>query len=104
MEGLTAPIAIRAKRDSGRLELDWSDGTHSQIDFFDLRCACPCAMCIDEITGQPLLRPETVPRDVAPVQLGLSGNYALKVAWSDGHNTGLYTWDRLRTLQPPTRV
>ncbi len=104
MEGLTAPIAIRAQRTTGLLELDWSDGTHSRISFFDLRCACPCAQCIHEITGEALLNPETVPRDIVPTQLGLSGNYALKVAWSDGHNTGLYTWDRLRQLQPPTEA
>jgi DUF971 family protein len=32
------------------------------------------------------------------VKLGFSGNYALKISWSDGHDTGLYTWDLLQEL------
>lgn len=92
------PIGLRALRDRGIFEITWSEGPPAEISFFDLRCACPCAVCIDEITGVPLLRPETVPRDVAPTQLGYAGNYALKVTWSDGHGSGMFTWDRLRAL------
>lgn len=92
------PTGLRALRDRGVFEITWPDAPPSEISFFDLRCACPCAMCIDEITGVQILQPENVRHDVAPTDLGYSGNYALRIAWSDGHSSGLYTWDRLRAL------
>jgi DUF971 family protein len=60
-------------------------------------------MCVDEMTGVRRLRREDVSEDVAPVQLEPAGNYALRIVWSDGHSTGIYTWDRLYDLagQPP---
>jgi DUF971 family protein len=95
------PQSLRALRDQGVLELVWSDGRADRLPFFDLRCGCPCATCINEITGEQILRPEQVPRDVAPVELSYSGNYALKIVWSDRHASGIYTWDRLRALGDP---
>jgi DUF971 family protein len=32
------------------------------------------------------------------------GNYALKIVWSDGHDTGLFTWERLAALDPTAAV
>lgn len=58
----------------------------------------PLAVCIDEITGERLLDPASVSAGIHPVQLAFSGNYALKVTWSDGHATGLYTWQKLAEL------
>ncbi len=92
------PTGLRALRDRGVLEITWPDAPPVDLSFFDVRCACPCAVCIDEITGAALLRPETVPKDIAPTELGYSGHYALRITWSDGHASGLYTWDRLRAL------
>jgi len=64
----------------------------------DLRIACPCAVCRDELTGEMLLDPATVPEDIRPLNLVSVGNYALKISWSDGHDTGIYTFERLRSL------
>lgn len=55
-------------------------------------------MCIDEFTGERILDPVTIPPDIAPVELSFTGNYALKIRWSDGHDTGLYTWNLLESL------
>ncbi len=97
------PTGLRALRDRGVLEITWPDAPPVDLSFFDVRCACPCAVCIDEITGAALLRPETVPKDIAPTELSYSGHYALRVTWSDGHASGLYTWDRLRALSERTQ-
>jgi|SRR5512134_3287972 DUF971 family protein len=66
-----------------------------------LRLACPCAECVEEMTGRPLLDPARVPDDVRPLALALVGAYGLKITWSDGHSTGIYTWDRLRQWSSP---
>jgi DUF971 family protein len=47
------------------------------------------------MSGRKLLDPATVPADIRPMSLALVGAYGLKVAWSDGHDTGIYTFERL---------
>jgi ATP-binding protein involved in chromosome partitioning len=61
-----------------------------------LRLACACAECVEEMSGRPLLRPESVPPDIAPRSVQLVGTYGLRVVWSDGHSTGIYTFDALK--------
>ncbi len=108
-ENLAAQVSIRHMGQKGRpipakisppgsesIEIDWSDGRHTRHAARDLRLACPCAGCVNEITGQRTLRPETVPADVRPVSVNPVGSYALQVVWSDGHSTGLYSYDLLR--------
>ena len=80
------------------LAIRWSDGRETLHEVRDLRLACPCAACQDEITGERLLDPATVPEDVHPLDLASVGNYGLKIRWSDGHDTGIYAYDRLRHL------
>ena len=91
------PRAIRQAGDD-RLAIDWSDGATSEYRVFDLRIECPCAGCHDEVTGERLLDPATVPAGVKPVRLESVGNYAVKITWSDGHDTGIYTYERLRRI------
>lgn len=50
------------------------------------------------MTGVPLLDASRVPDDIRPLQLELVGSYALRVRWSDGHATGLFTWEALRRV------
>ncbi len=80
------------------LEIEWRDGAVTRYPVRDLRCACPCADCVDELTGERRLDPARVPADVRPERLWAVGNYALQIAWSDGHDTGIYTYERLRRL------
>jgi ATP-binding protein involved in chromosome partitioning len=87
----------RITRHDHALRVEWTSGAEPlEYPARELRLACPCAECVEEMTGRPLLDPATVPADVRPVQLALVGAYGLKVTWSDGHSTGIYTWDRLR--------
>ena len=65
-----------------------------------LRLACRCAHCVEEGTGRPLLDETNVPLDVRPVQISPVGRYAIQFTWSDGHDTGIHTFEYLRSLCP----
>lgn len=93
-----APEKIRALRAEGVLELQWGKQGTARYPFKFLRCECPCASCINEFTGERMLDPRTVSEEITPTAIELSGNYALKIHWSDGHFTGLYSWDHLERL------
>jgi len=93
------PYAI-TRRDDGLL-VEWIEGGgESFYPARALRLACPCAACVEEMGGRPLLDPGTVPSDVRPVSLALVGTYGLRIAWSDGHGTGIYTFERLQAAPP----
>lgn len=95
-----APLNLRAIRADRVLEILWPPDELVRHSFFQLRCECPCAGCLNEFTGERTLDPATVPAEITPMQIEFSGNYALKIHWSDGHNTGLYSWDHLRKIGP----
>ena len=97
-----APTDIKLKRAEGILEISWSDETPRRYDMRQLRCECACAGCIDERTGVRTLDVNAVPEDIAITDMQLVGNYALKFVFSDGHDTGLYSWDRLYEIQNVT--
>ena len=80
------------------LTIEWRDGVTSHFPFFALRDACPCAQCIDEMSGEKVLNPATIPADIHIKNAEYVGNYGLKVTWSDGHDTGIYHFKFLREL------
>ena len=86
------------QHDPRTLAIGWADGAESLIDVRALRLACGCANCVDEWRGAPLLDPDSVPSDVAPRGIQQVGRYAIQVDWSDGHNAGIYPFERLRGL------
>ncbi|HEU5168889.1 MAG TPA: DUF971 domain-containing protein [Gemmatimonadales bacterium] len=91
------PRAIE-RRDDGVL-IEWDAAGHRWLyPARFLRLACPCAGCVDELTGRPRLDPAAVPPDIRPETLALVGAYGLRIRWSDGHDTGIYGFDRLRDL------
>ena len=87
-------------RQSGvrELRIIWSDGQGTDFDVVELRRACRCANCVNELTGAQVLQPSQVGEDVRPQTIRQVGNYALQVNWSDGHTTGIFTFDYLRQL------
>ncbi len=85
--------------DAGGLRLTWADGYVQTLAQRDLRIACRCAQCRDEVTGAQLLDPATVPLDIRITRVWSVGNYALAFAFSDGHDTGIYTFRALRGMQ-----
>lgn len=94
----TAPPTAIKRRDDGIL-ITWEAGAAPVlVPARALRLACPCAECVEEMTGRPMLDPSRVAADIRPLQLELVGSYALRVRWSDGHATGLFTWAKLREV------
>lgn len=76
----------------------WQDGRERRLNLVALRGECRCARCVDEITGERILDLEGIDPEIAITGMQLVGNYALKITWSDGHDSGLYTWPHLRGL------
>jgi ATP-binding protein involved in chromosome partitioning len=91
------PVAL-GRHDARTLVVRWADGVEARLDAVALRRACPCAACVDENTGRRTLAPESVADDVRPVRLRSSGRYAVAIGFSDGHDTGLFTWRSLRVM------
>lgn len=90
------PTEIHVERDA--LVVQWADGRTSRFWLKLLRERCPCAGCVDEWTGRRTLDPAKVPASIAPTAMSEVGRYALQVSWSDGHSTGIYSWDLLSKL------
>lgn len=78
------------------LGIRWVDGHESVYQVRNIRLACRCANCIDEWTRAPILKPESVSANIRPVNIESVGRYALKIKWSDGHDTGIFTFEQLR--------
>ena len=95
---MQTPTNIRVHKDDRLLELVWSDDDVSKIPFRAIRQDCRCAACVDEFTGRQILNRESVADDIVPEDVSLTGNYALKILWSDTHDSGLFTWNHLREI------
>lgn len=112
------PVPVEIRRLSaelappnGGLSLRWSGGGEGFINAETLRRSCPCASC-NEIRGdsshsKPLSTGGSRLKVIsAPLEESLRldaiwpvGNYALGIRWGDGHETGIYTFPFLRTLE-----
>jgi DUF971 family protein len=96
------PVSLR-KEGEDRLVITWSDGKQGVVTWEKLRLNCPCATCREEREKPPdpfrILKPHEIPRGpLKPVAMPPVGYYAYRIVWSDGHETGIYTFDLLRTL------
>lgn len=103
------PKEIRRLGPTG-LSITWSDGVQQQIDAETLRRQCPCAGCReargDGSHEQPLTpkrRSLTIIQNSREEETRLDrvwavGNYAIGIAWGDGHQTGIYTFEHLQAL------
>ena len=87
-----------------QLLIEWSDGMRRRYTFRQLRDVCPCATCREKRKAPPaaanpfaILKPE----ELTPLRIaGMTpvGQYAYSIAFSDGHDTGIYAFDLLREL------
>lgn len=93
------------------IKIDWKDGHHSDYPLGWLRDECPCAHCTGAHGTEPARTNYSKPSPPAspfqmyqPALKMLSvepvGTYAIRIAWSDGHSSGIYSWDHLRSICP----
>jgi Mrp family chromosome partitioning ATPase/DUF971 family protein len=85
-------VALVYNEESGMLELG-----EDRLTPVDLRRACKCASCVEELTGKQLLMPFMVPETVKPRNLSPTGNYAVSIDWTDGHRS-LYPYRQIRSM------
>ncbi len=91
---------VITKSDPTRVSIEWSDGHSTVYTARELRQICPCAGCVDELTGKRTHDPTTVPGDMVTQNVALVGNYAITIRFSDGHETGIYPFRMLRENDP----
>ncbi|MFC1744141.1 P-loop NTPase [Candidatus Riflebacteria bacterium] len=81
-----------------RLAVTWTDGVVSFFSLPFLRANCCCAQCINEWTGERIYQEGSSPEDLQPITINSVGRYAMNLGWSDGHNSGIYSYPGLRKL------
>ena len=90
------PLEIRLKKAEKRLEIDFDDGTTIRLPAEYLRVESPSAEVQGHGPGEKRLVPgkaEVAIRSLEPI-----GNYAIRIVFDDGHDTGIYSWAYLREL------
>lgn len=102
------PIDVKVRISTGEgVDITWSDGHTSHYDFAYLRDRCPCALCNDErekskkigaavaLSVLPMFKPKVTAKGASSV-----GNYAVQIQFSDGHSTGIFSFEHLREICP----
>jgi len=90
------PTEIRRLSSEGTLRITWDDGHVSDYPLTHLRGWCPCAVCQGHSGDRRYVEaPKAELTNIAVV-----GKYALNLGWSDGHDTGIYSYRYLRELCP----
>ena len=95
------------KTDQRTLKIEWDDGYCQELSYWQLRRACPCASCRKkEEEESPPVPSSSLPvltaAEAAPLEIVSMrpvGNYAYNIQFSDGHSTGIYTLQLLRSLK-----
>ncbi len=94
--GAPTPTNLTVHSQSRVLEVDFSDGSHFRIPFELMRVYSPSAEVQGHGPGQEIL--QTGKREVELSGLEPVGNYAVQPAFSDGHTSGIFSWDYLYFL------
>ncbi|HEY0513524.1 MAG TPA: DUF971 domain-containing protein [Thermoanaerobaculia bacterium] len=94
------PVLIEARRlpETRRLRLTWNDGHAAEYPYDYLRGWCPCAGCQGHNNLKIQYQPPRNPVDAESIRP--VGNYAISIAFSDGHGTGIYRYEFLRDICP----
>ncbi len=83
---------------NGEIGIVWEDGLEAFRTAHQVRCACACAHCVDELSGRKMLQDSSVPETIQATEIHPVGNYGVGIRWSDGHDTGIYTLEVLRRI------
>ncbi len=85
-----------SQHDERTLKIVWNDGAERLYDVVHLRRNCPCAACAEQTPAAA----DKIQMDdqVRPTEIRSVGRYALLIAFTDGHRTGIYSFETLRKL------
>lgn len=98
--GSTEAQNVEVDRDEA-VTVTWADGHVSRYPLVPLRRSCTCATCRGlRDQGRVIWPRPGVPDDLEIVHAELTGGWGLSIRWNDGHDTGIYAWDVLRTWCP----
>ncbi len=89
------PLQIIEESDR-EISIKWSDEAETSHNAVELRRSCPCAGCINEWTGEKTLKDENITPDLSFSHITIVGRYALNFHFSDGHDTGIFSFAYLR--------
>ena len=92
------PVSIDIE--SGSIIVDWGDSHKGLYPPRFLRLSCPCAECVEEMTGVRKVDPKSIPEDIMALDSIQVGNYGVQFLWSDAHYTGIYTYQFLKDHCP----
>ena len=92
----TRPTEIKLHQVSGILEISFDDGSMFKLPCEYLRVYTPSAEALGHAPGQEILQVDK--EHVTIIEIKPIGNYAIAPVFSDGHSTGIYTWDLLYKL------
>ena len=102
------PLHIAVSKSKG-LSIDWADGHRSEYANTWLRDNCPCASCTGAHGTEPekssYSKTSSGPFQMYQAKLRMEsieevGTYAIRIRWNDGHSTGIYSYDHLRSICP----
>ena len=91
------PVQI-AEESESEISIKWSDDAETRYTAFELRRSCPCAGCVNEWTGEKMLDVADIPKDISFKHTSIVGRYALNFHFSDGHDTGIFSFALLRKM------
>lgn len=91
------PTQIIEESDS-EVSIRWSDDSETRYSAPQLRRSCPCATCVNEWTGEKILDDGKIGDDLTFSTISIVGRYALNFIFSDGHDTGIFSFKYLREL------
>jgi DUF971 family protein len=100
----TDPEHIAISKSKG-IKIDWKDGHTSEYTLEYLRDKCPCAACTGAHGTPPRQPTASSPFQMYQARLKMLGvepvgNYAIRINWNDGHNTGIYSFEHFREICP----
>ncbi len=99
----TDPTAVKLTVDENLLHITWGDEHTSRYDGAYLRKMCPCANCRGHAPGEKEPPSYDSVKDVKVTHVALTGTYALRLTFTDAHDTGIYAFQWLRDICPSTR-
>lgn len=97
---ISMPAAIKAirQKDNYCFTIDWTDGMSCDYRLSQLQRQCPCAKCHGSDAGKPVAGERAISEDLRAKKISSVGRYALRIEFTSGCSTGIYSFSMLRKM------